>query len=142
MQLIKTKKNSSIRDILLLFPAFLLLLLAKLLIKILPFKQLQILFQKLVGEGTQNLIAEKELAQKALAINRIAARLPMFQFTCLPKAMALKYWLRKYGAIQLHFGIQKDDSNQLIAHAWLSKNNVNIFGEQPDVNYKSIWVWE
>lgn len=142
MQLIKTKKNSSIRDILLLFPAFLLLLLAKLLIKILPFKQLQKLFQKLVGEGTQNLIAEKELAQKALAINRIAARLPMFQFTCLPKAMALKYWLRKYGAIQLHFGIQKDDSNQLIAHAWLSKNTVNIFGEQPDINYKSIWVWE
>ncbi len=142
MQLFELIKKLTITGFFLLFPAFLLLLLAKLLIKILPFKQLQKLFQKLVGEGTKSQIAEIELAQKALAINRIAARLPMFQFTCLPKAMALKYWLRKYGAIQLHFGIQKDDSNQLIAHAWLSKNTVNIYGEQPDINYKSIWVWE
>jgi Transglutaminase-like superfamily len=135
-------KKMRLSEIWLLFPAFILLFVAKLAIKILPFKYLQTKFQYLTRSGNIANTPNHEIFEKAKAINRVASKLPFLQFSCLPKAMALKFWLRKYSEIHLHFGVQKDDTNQLIAHAWLTKNNQIILGDQPNIDYKSIWVWK
>jgi Transglutaminase-like superfamily len=130
------------KEILYLFPAFFLLLVFKIAIKLLPFNILQTNFQKLTNKPYKEALNEKEVEQKATSINRIAYYLSFFGFTCLPKAMAMKYWLKNSKHIALHFGVQKDSSNNFIAHAWVTKSNITILGDDPNTNYKSIWVWE
>jgi hypothetical protein len=122
--------------------AFILLAVFKLLIKILPFNILQKKYQSWVTSKTTLANNQPKIAQKALAINRISYAFPFLGFSCLPKAMAMKYWLKAYQNIALHFGVQKDTSNNLIAHAWITQADKTILGDDPTTNYKSIWVWE
>ena len=132
----------STKEILYLFPAFSLLFICKVAIMALPFHYLQKNFQKFTNNHTRNILTEAEIDLKAKSINRIAFRLSFLGFNCLPKAMAFKYWLKNYENIQVNFGVQKDEQNLLIAHAWVSKGNKIILGEDPSKNYKSIWVWQ
>lgn len=129
-------------EIVYLFPAFILLSVSKLAIKVLPFKILQKEFQKLTKERKANLPSENEIDLKAKSINRIAFRFSFLGFTCLPKALAYKYWLKNYRNIQVNFGVQKDEQNELIAHAWVSQGAKIILGDDPSKSYKSIWVWQ
>lgn len=130
------------KEILFLFPAFFLLFFSKLAIKLLPFNFLQKNFQKLTRQPISQATNQAELELKAKSINRIAYVFPFFGFSCLPKALAFKYWSKKYFGLKVNFGVQKNSENQLIAHAWVSKGNEIILGEDPAINYKSIWVWE
>lgn len=132
----------SINEIYLLVIAFFLVSIFKLLIKILPFNFLQKSYQNWVKSDSSATADELETARKALAINRVASVFYFFGFTCLPKAMALKYWLKSFKNISLHFGIQKNNQNDLVAHAWVTNANKTILGDDPSINYKSIWVWE
>lgn len=124
-----------------LLAAFLLLSTIKIAVKLLPFSFLQRKFQAIANKNQSSEMAESEINARALAINRIAFVFPFFGFTCLPKAMALKFWLRKYSNIQVHFGVQKDKDNNLIAHAWVSRVNKIILGEDPNIDFKTIWTW-
>lgn len=132
----------SIHEIYLLIIAFLFLFTFKLFIKILPFNFLQKKFQKWVQSENTEECSELEIKYKALAINRISYAFPVLGFTCLPKALAMKYWLRTYKHIALNFGVQKDNNNNFVAHAWITQSNKTILGDDPSINYKSIWVWE
>jgi hypothetical protein len=130
-----------LNEIILLLPAFLFLSLAKLAIIILPFRLLQKYFQQVTNVQQQEATNAQKLHSKALAINRMASIFTFLGFTCLPKAMALKYWAKKEADLKVNFGVQKDNNNALIAHAWVSKQTKIILGEDPSINYKSIWVW-
>ena len=126
-------------ETILLLPAFIYLCLAKLAILIIPFGALQKYFQQITNtKGTQN---TNTIHVKALAINRIASVFSFLGFSCLPKAMAFKYWAKNEADLKVNFGVQKDQSNALIAHAWVTKTNKTILGADPAINYKSIWVW-
>lgn len=139
---IKKLADLSIYEIYLLLIAFILLFTFKVLIKILPFNYLQKNFQNWVKSNNNTESNEVEISNKALAINRISYAFPLLGFSCLPKAMAMKYWLKDYKQIALHFGVQKDSQNNFVAHAWITKANTTILGDDPSINYKSIWVWE
>jgi Transglutaminase-like superfamily len=129
-------------EIIYLIPALLLLIISKLAIIIIPFNSLQKNFQKLTKSKAIAEVSEKETNLKVNSINRIAYAFPFLGFSCLPKALALKFWLKNYANITVNFGVQKDQQNQLIAHAWVSNTNKIILGEDPSVNFKSIWVWQ
>jgi hypothetical protein len=132
----------SLKEVLLLFPALFYLIIAKLAIKLLPFNFLQKKFQSLTSQPIHNISNEDELQLKALSINRVAYALPFLGFSCLPKALAFKFWLKQYIGLKVNFGVQKNENNQLIAHAWVSKGDKIILGEDPTIHYKSIWIWE
>jgi reverse gyrase len=125
-----------------LFPAFFLLIISKIAIKLLPINFLQKKFQKLTKNHNKLFIDDIDLVLKAKSINRIANVFSFLGFGCLPKALAFKYWSKKYYGLKVNFGVQKDTKNKLIAHAWISKGDKIILGEDPSINYKSIWIWE
>lgn len=131
----------STKEILFLFPALFFVSFAKLAILLLPFNFLQQKFQKITSKNNLEEANPTEIELKAKSINRIAYAFSFLGFTCLPKALAMKFWLKNYRDIKVNFGVQKDSRNQLIAHAWVSKNQKIILGEDPNVNYKSIWIW-
>jgi Transglutaminase-like superfamily len=131
----------SFLEIYYLFMAFLLLSICKTAIKLLPFNYLQTKYQSLTATKNTANYSQAEISAKALAINRIAKIFSFLGFSCLPKAMAFKYWLRKIPDLKLHFGVQKDPKNQLIAHAWVTEANKTILGADATTNYQSIWVW-
>jgi hypothetical protein len=129
------------KEILLLFPALFFLSFAKLAILLLPFNFLQRKFQQITSSSNLAIANTNEIELRAKSINRIAYAFPFLGFTCLPKALAMKFWLKNYRDIKVNFGVQKDNQNQLIAHAWVSNNQKIILGEDPNINYKSIWIW-
>jgi hypothetical protein len=131
----------SIKEIYYLLKAFTLLSIVKIAIKLLSFSYLQRKFQTITTHNRPKEIAESEINARSLAINRIAYVFPFLGFTCLPKAMAFKYWLRNCRKTQLHFGVQKDKDNNLIAHAWVSRADKIILGEDPNIDFKTIWTW-
>jgi Transglutaminase-like superfamily len=131
----------SIKEINYLIIAFILLSIAKLSIKILPFSVLQNKFQAITKVNFTKEISDQDIKAKALAINRIAFVFNFLGFSCLPKSLAFKYWLRNTKEIAVHFGVQKDNKNNLIAHAWVSKSNSIILGDDPNIGYKPIWEW-
>jgi Transglutaminase-like superfamily len=128
-------------EILYLLPALFFLSFAKLAILILPIGFLQQKFQKITSKNNLKEANPTEFELKAKSINRIAYAFTLLGFTCLPKALAMKFWLKNYKDIRVNFGVQKDNQNQLIAHAWVSNNHKIILGEDPNINYKSIWIW-
>ncbi|MES2796094.1 MAG: lasso peptide biosynthesis B2 protein [Bacteroidota bacterium] len=130
------------KEIIYLFPAFLLLSVSKLAIVLLPFNFLQKYFQIVTQNHQHILVADSEIELKANSINRISSAFQFLKFSCLPKALALKFWLKKYEGISVNFGVQKDHQNQFIAHAWVSNCDKIILGDHPNINYKSIWVWK
>lgn len=136
----KVFKLSS-NEILYLFPALFLLTVSKLSILLLPFNFLQRKFQQITNSNNLLIPNTYEIELKAKSINRIASGFYFFGFTCLPKALAMKFWVKNYVDIKVNFGVQKDNQNQLIAHAWVSNNQKIILGEDPNINYKSIWIW-
>ncbi len=122
--------------------AFILLIISKILIAVLPLEIIRKIILKNGELSKKTLLLDGDSKYKALAINRIASTLPFLGFTCLPRALAFKYWLKKYSGLELHFGVQKNELNQFVAHAWVSKQNKILLGEDPNINYKSIWVWQ
>lgn len=139
---IKKLASLTLSEIYLLVIAFILLSIFKVLINILPFNFLQKSYQNWVKSVKIGIAKEIEIAPKALAINRVASVFHFLGFTCLPKAMAMKYWLKSYRNISLHFGVQKNNQNEFVAHAWVTNTNKTILGYDPSINYKSIWIWE
>ncbi len=139
---IKKLASLTLSEIYLLVIAFILLSIFKGLIKILPFNFLQKSYQNWVKSDKIGTAEDIEIAPKALAINRVASVFYFLGFTCLPKAMAMKYWLKSFKNISLHFGVQKNNQNEFVAHAWVTNASKTILGDDPSINYKSIWVWE
>ncbi len=139
---IKKLASLTIGEIYLLIIAFILSATFKLIIKLLPFHLLQKKYQNWVKSEIEKESNVSEIKQKALAINRISFAFRFFGFTCLPKAMAMKYWLKTNKNIALHFGVQKDLNNNFAAHAWVTQSDKTILGDDPSTHYKSIWVWE
>ncbi len=60
--------------------------------------------------------------------------------TCLPQALALKWFLRSDTAAEVIVGIDKTVGFQ--AHAWVQKAGQILIGDQPDNNFQPLWTWK
>lgn len=93
------------------------------------------------GKPHANFMPSTLLEARIKAINRVGYVLGRFGLNCLPKAMALKHWMRAYAPLQLHLGVQKAKNGAFEAHAWVTYNNKIIMGEDPNNNYVPIAEW-
>lgn len=66
--------------------------------------------------------------QVSKTVNRVAARTP-WESKCLVRALTAKHLLKKKNLEStLYLGVGKEDSQKLIAHAWLRCGNFNVTG--------------
>jgi hypothetical protein len=131
---------------LILLEALFFLTLAKLGVKLLPFKQLA----KLIGSKAEGYINQdleiKKLDQLRLVRQMIgvASRNVFWSSVCLDQAIAAKWMLnRRKIKSRLHFGVLKDkqeNENILKAHAWLIVNKDFLVTGWVDNHYQEIAV--
>lgn len=75
------------------------------------------------------------------AVRRAASVAP-FRAVCLQQSIAAALMLRRRGlAVEVHFGVARDDTGSIIAHAWSRCQGVIVTGEQQRVNYQPISVF-
>ncbi len=73
---------------------------------------------------------------------RRAASVSPFRAVCLQQAIAAALMLRRRGhAVQVHFGVARDQDGNLIAHAWCRCQGKLVTGGHEAVRYQPISVF-
>ncbi|MCP9764028.1 lasso peptide biosynthesis B2 protein [Lacihabitans soyangensis] len=129
-----TQNIKTIHQVFTLLYVFLVLCVFKLLLVTLSFSLFRKLYAKLRGSHVEN------VPYLIFCINGISNYIP-FGFTCLPKALTLKYFMSKDTEAKLVVGVKL--SNQgLEAHAWVEKAGKFLIGEFTEEQFKPIWEWQ
>jgi Transglutaminase-like superfamily len=121
-----------------LLHAFILLFCLKVSLLVLPFNIFKNLYNKTLRLGTKKAYTQTQVERKIYFIKVIAANIPL-AFTCLPQALALKYYLKKDTDVQLIIGVNTEITFK--AHAWVEKNKLFLIGDIPFENYTPLWTW-
>lgn len=85
-------------------------------------------------------LSEEKLRRVIWAIQVLSARLPL-GFTCLVQALSAKWLLKNHPTIRIYIGVQKTESQQFAAHAWIVYKDKTILGEQLNQVFKPILNW-
>jgi hypothetical protein len=114
----------------LLLEALVLLALARLAVRLLPFRWVA----RVLGSTTRR-TAVQEDPKKDLLIRRIGALVRntasnvLWTSKCLDQALAAKIMLARRGiAATVYFGVNFDEQGQLAAHAWLQSGTLYVTG--------------
>ncbi len=119
---------------------FVLLGITRLAIIVIPFKHLS----KLLGRKNESTESEEkhERLIRAAKIGWIVETMSKFtpwESKCLVKAITAQLLLRVIGVSStLYLGVAKDDSNQLIAHAWLRCGQLILTGANEAPRFKVV----
>jgi hypothetical protein len=123
----------------LLFQVFLNLCWLKLNLLMLPWSSFREKYTQALKSNTQNKTLSLETRNSVIRyIKAISHYLP-FGFTCLPQALCLKYFLKSDPGVKVILGVNNDAGFQ--AHAWVEKEGLYLIGDQPLIQYKTIWTW-
>ncbi len=133
---------------LLLLPAWLMLGVARLLIRAVPFRHLARQLGQPDGTAPWVPLVTPPQAARASQIRRVvmlAARLSPWQANCLPQALCAHVLLRLHGVPHaLYFGVQRRaDDATLQAHAWTASGPVHVTGGASFGQFTvvSVFVW-
>ena len=113
--------------------AYVLLMLIRLGLFLLPFQTLKKILGKVsqIGKPTNSQITTRSIAQ---VINR-SSRFSPGTVLCLAKALATDTLMNIYGfPCQLHIGVAKGQDNNLEAHAWVEAEGKVVVGYLPDLS--------
>jgi hypothetical protein len=126
----------------LLLKAALTIVLVKLGLKILSFKSFQKLFNALFLKT--RLKASPRDFHVILWAVKVASRHLPGGGTCLQRALAAKFMLRPDTGFRLHVGVKHGNGQELLAHAWLVKDNLtyDLTEGEEKIDYRTLWVWE
>lgn len=113
---------------------FLILCAIKLFLTTLPFSVFRNFYSKLGGKNTNN------VPFIIFCINGISNNIP-FGFTCLTKALTLKYFMSKDIEAKLVVGVRLSKDG-LEAHAWVEKGGKFLIGEFAEEHFNPIWQWQ
>lgn len=122
-----------------LVPAFVLLIIARLIIIIAPFRWIAARLGDNQGPQPQSPLVTEKQADRALQLGRTvrrAAKLVPTGAHCFPQAIVASLLLRLYGIpYAIHFGLRKkledgDDNKALAAHAWVNAGKIRVTGGQ------------
>lgn len=81
---------------------------------------------------------DKEIPEKIRLVTGYARSLAFWKNRCLVQSLTARHMLRRRGInTQLHLGVKKDDTNKMIAHAWLNAGDVEIVPQMED--YKELF---
>lgn len=107
---------------------------------VLPFSVFKRLFAFISKKNKPILFNNLEVTKIVVAIQRAAAVLP-FPITCLPQALATKFFVRNDPSFLLKIGIQKSPENKIEAHAWVEKQGDIVIGEVISFQFIPLWEW-
>lgn len=101
-------------------------------------------FKKLIGKHNNTLVYEiTENDRATISYIRwaviLVSRYTPWQSKCLVQAVVARLMLKRRNIEStLHLGIGRDKDNSLLAHAWLSCNNLIVIGESKDDLFKEV----
>ena len=115
-----------------LLPTWVLLGLARLLILLVPFRRLAPRLGQLAGNTLVIPLANPAQIARARAISRLVqttARYCPWTANCFPQAMVAHVWLLAQRLPHaLYFGVNRTDSGELEAHAWVNCGPIAVTG--------------
>jgi hypothetical protein len=121
---------------LLLCEAFIFLVLAKIYINIMPFKQLlMMLGRTTIKDGCQGAEREQQCKHVVWAVNCITNKLPI-KFVCFPRGITVKTMLAKRSiSTTLYYGVSRLQTNNMSAHVWITDGEKVLIGFDDLQNY-------
>lgn len=123
----------------LLVKTFLLIVITKVALKILPFRFFYKTYNALIYTNRYRSYNQAYIKNRIWSVKTVSHHAP-FSVVCLPQALALKYLLRKQPGVELHVGVQRNKGN-FEAHAWVESNHIILIGDTPTA-FRPIWVWK
>ena len=135
-------KKRSRTEYLLFAEAWILLAFARAVLILFPFKKIAPLLGKVMYEVPQEALGRGTAIQQpvGLAIAR-ACRFSPWRTKCFEQAIAAKLMLKRRGVkTTVFFGVLKDASQKIHAHAWLKSNEMIVTGG-PYVSQFTIVSW-
>jgi hypothetical protein len=103
---------------------------------IVPYKRLDNWLLNFKPKDTTSL-SENKIRLKAEFV-RLASRF-VFDATCLTQALALRTILQRHGqSSDLKFGVDRDENQKLVAHAWIELNGKIIIGKNSEIRRYSV----
>nr|WP_295930378.1 lasso peptide biosynthesis B2 protein [uncultured Dyadobacter sp.] len=109
---------------------------------VLPFSMFRKIFHWFTATSEVTEVPQVKIDRLVWAVDTAANLLP-FELLCLPRALAVKYLLRKAPSMTLEIGIEVNPAKHFEAHAWIEQNGNIVIGQWPDtVFYQRLWVWE
>lgn len=127
----------SANELLIIPEAFYELLIARLKVSILKSEQ-YLPSQKSKKEARSSPVTFEKIDAISTVINGLSIRTP-WRSTCLVKVMAThKMLLKRHVQHILHFGVQKNSSIEIKAHAWLSVGSKIIVGGENSEGFTEI----
>lgn len=133
LELLNKIFKSSNSELWSLSKVFFLMLIIKILIQLLSFKNLKKVINNLLGNSVFG-ISPTDIK----SVKKIGNTFPNF-FSCLPQAITVKLLEGKKSDARIHFGVQNDSKFE--AHAWVQRNDTILIGERPTDTFKTIWIW-
>jgi Transglutaminase-like superfamily len=115
------------------------IVLVKLGLKLLPFKQFKAVYDRLVSNVSAQTYESKFVDQLVWSVRAVSNALPV-EVLCLPQALAVKFFLRAEPGYELKIGVSNHD-RLFSAHAWVAKADRIIIGEIPNIHYVPLWAW-
>jgi hypothetical protein len=111
-------------------------------LSVLPFRVLRRLLERLTPEPAVRESGGGPSADRvAWAVRRTSRTVPAA--TCLTQALAAQVLLRRYGIpARIHIGVAKDESNRLVAHAWVESGGRVVIGGGGLEQYTPLMVLE
>lgn len=124
LQLARTEKA-------LILKSFFFVLAIRIVLWLVPARLLQRLFTWNFVENAEGTAGDwSEILRIVRSVKSVSRFVP--RATCLTQALAASLLIRRSGQkSELKIGVAKDDSSQLIAHAWLEKDGRIILGKHP-----------
>jgi hypothetical protein len=120
--------------------AFILLSLIRLSLKLVPFKVLINVLERLQSKFLmrQSLPAQRPVSQLRWAVNASTHYMPR-RAKCLARALTLQVLMQYYGyQPELRIGVAKTDAGMMEAHAWLEYQGSVVIGNLPDLGRYSV----
>lgn len=116
------------------------LLIGKILGRILPFRKIaNLLGNQGITHCQEPTLTQQIKLKKILRVFRKITRHIPIHFSCLEQAFAFVQIIKKYKLpYLLYFGVNKDDNQQIIAHAWLKSGSINLTGCENADDFKLI----
>lgn len=106
-------------------------------LKLLSFQQFRKLYSWLLQTNNSPNPLTSHEAEKVRAV-QMAGNL--LKATCLPQALALKWFLRADTGTEIIVGVDKTMGFQ--AHAWVQKAGRILIGDQPTSHFQPLWTWK
>lgn len=126
-------------DIAIFLQLFVVILLLKITIKLIPFAKFRLFYAFLLKHKFYKIYSENQVQQIVWSIKVIAAYMP-FTVSCLPQALAAKYMLCYHVNMLLKIGVNRQNK-AFVAHAWVEQDGQFIIGELPNQDFVPIWNW-